>query len=146
VALHIRTTASSIEQRRLCPELYQRGVKLDFTHPGKPTDNDHISFNGRLRDECLNINQFTSLDDAREQIERWRVDYNHVSCCPTYLCVEKLKDTLIRIACCRVMSTILDAPDELGCGRGLERTAIEHPRSIGEGMLCLDFAACDRQT
>ena len=56
---------------------YQRGVKLDFTHPGKPTDNGHIeSFNGRLRDECLNVNQFMSLDDAREQIERWRVDYN----------------------------------------------------------------------
>ena len=56
---------------------YQRGVKLDFTHPGKPTDNGHIeSFNGRLRDECLNVNQFTSLDDAREQIERWRLDYN----------------------------------------------------------------------
>jgi putative transposase len=56
---------------------YQRGVKLDFTHPVKPTDNSHIeSFNGRLRDECLNVSQFTSLDDAREQIERWRVDYN----------------------------------------------------------------------
>jgi len=35
---------------------YQRGVKLDFTHPGKPTENGHIeSFNGRLRDECLNV-------------------------------------------------------------------------------------------
>jgi putative transposase len=56
---------------------YQRGVKLDFTHPGKPTDNGHIeSFNGRLRDECLNVNQFTSVDDACEQIERWRLDYN----------------------------------------------------------------------
>jgi len=40
-------------------------------------ENGHIeSFNGRLRDECLNVNQFISLDDAREQIERWRVDYN----------------------------------------------------------------------
>ena len=56
---------------------YRRGVKLDFTHPGKPTDNGHIeSFNGRLRDECLNVNQFMSLDDARDQIERWRIDYN----------------------------------------------------------------------
>jgi putative transposase len=52
-------------------------VKLDFTHPGKPTENGHIeSFNGRLRDECLNVNQFMSIDDAREQIERWRLDYN----------------------------------------------------------------------
>jgi putative transposase len=56
---------------------YRRGVKLDFTHPGKPTENGHIeSFNGRLRDECLNVNQFMSIDDAREQIERWRLDYN----------------------------------------------------------------------
>ena len=55
---------------------YQRGVKLDFTHPGKPTENGHIeSFNGRLRDECLNVNQFLSLEDAREQIEHWRIDY-----------------------------------------------------------------------
>jgi putative transposase len=56
---------------------YRRGVKLDFTHPGKPTENGHIeSFNGRLRDECLNVNQFMSIDHAREQIERWRLDYN----------------------------------------------------------------------
>lgn len=56
---------------------YQRGVKLDFTHPGKPTENGHIeSFNGRLRDECLNVNQFLPLEDAQEQIEQWRIDYN----------------------------------------------------------------------
>jgi putative transposase len=56
---------------------WQRGVKLDFTHPGKPMENGHIeSFNGRLRDECLNVDQFLSLDDAREKIEAWRVDYN----------------------------------------------------------------------
>ena len=56
---------------------YRRGIKLDFTHPEKPTENGHIeSFNGRLRDECLNVNQFMSLDDARDQIERWRADYN----------------------------------------------------------------------
>lgn len=56
---------------------YRRGVKLDFTRPGKPTDNGHIeSFNGRLRDECLNVMQFTSLDDAQAKIEAWRIDYN----------------------------------------------------------------------
>jgi putative transposase len=58
---------------------YRRGVQLDFTRPGKPTDNGHIeSFNGRLRDECLNVQQFVSLADAREKIEAWRCDYNQV--------------------------------------------------------------------
>ena len=58
---------------------YRRGVQLDFTRPGKPTDNGHIeSFNGRLRDECLNVQQFLSLADARQKIEAWRCDYNHV--------------------------------------------------------------------
>ncbi len=56
---------------------YRRGVKLDFIHPGKPTENGHIeSFNGRLRDECLNVLQFVSIQDAREKIEAWRIDYN----------------------------------------------------------------------
>ena len=55
---------------------YRRGVKLDFIRPGKPTDNGHIeSFNGRLRDECLNVMQFLSIDDARAKIEAWRIDY-----------------------------------------------------------------------
>jgi len=52
-------------------------VKLDFTHPGKPTENAYIeSFNGRLRDECLNVTQFLSLEDAHAKIEAWRIDYN----------------------------------------------------------------------
>lgn len=56
---------------------YRRGVKLDFIHPGKPTENGHIeSFNGRMRDECLNVTQFVSLEDACRQIEAWRIDYN----------------------------------------------------------------------
>lgn len=58
---------------------YRRGVQLDFTRPGKPTDNGHIeSFNGRLRDECLNVQQFVSLADAKAKIEAWRSDYNAV--------------------------------------------------------------------
>jgi len=53
-------------------------VKLDFIRPGKPTENGYIeSFNGRLRDECLNVNQFLSLADAKRKIEAWRQDYNH---------------------------------------------------------------------
>jgi len=56
---------------------YENGVTLDFSRPGKPTDNPHIeSFNGSFRDECLNLNWFLSLEDARNKIEAWRVDYN----------------------------------------------------------------------
>ena len=44
-----------------------------------PTENAFIeSFNGRLRDECLNVHQFLSLDDAKTKIEIWRRDYNDV--------------------------------------------------------------------
>jgi putative transposase len=58
---------------------YQRGISLDFIRPGKPVDNGHVeSFNGKLRDECLNTNQFLSIDDARRKIEAWRVDYNEL--------------------------------------------------------------------
>ncbi len=55
------------------------GVKLDFSRPGKPTDNAVIeSFNGRLRDECLKQHWFLSLDEARAVTEAWREDYNRV--------------------------------------------------------------------
>ena len=55
----------------------ERGVRLEFIQPGKPVQNAYVeSFNGRLRDECLNANWFTSLRDARQKIENWREDYN----------------------------------------------------------------------
>ena len=55
----------------------QRGVELDFSRPGKPTDNAAVeSFNGRLRQECLNAHWFLSLADAKAKIEAWRQDYN----------------------------------------------------------------------
>ncbi len=57
---------------------YQRGVRLCFIEPGKPVQNCFIeSFNGRLRDECLNEHWFLSLPHARRIIEAWRIDYNH---------------------------------------------------------------------
>jgi transposase InsO family protein len=56
---------------------YQRGVTLDFSRPGKPTDNAFIeAFNARLRAECLNAHWFLSLADAAEKLEAWRGDYN----------------------------------------------------------------------
>lgn len=58
---------------------YQKGVVLDFSRPGKPTDNGFIeSFNGKFRAECLNTHWFMSLDDARAKMEAWRRDYNEV--------------------------------------------------------------------
>ena len=56
---------------------YLNGVELDFSRPGKPTDNAFIeSFNGRFREECLNESWFLSIDDAREKVEQWRLYYN----------------------------------------------------------------------
>lgn len=57
---------------------YSNGVTLDFSRPGKPTDNPYVeSFNGKFRDECLSVNWFLSLDDVREKIEDFRWEYNH---------------------------------------------------------------------
>jgi len=56
---------------------YERGVRLRFIQPGKPVQNAFIeSFNGKLRDECLNEHWFTSLYDARGKVEAWRLEYN----------------------------------------------------------------------
>lgn len=58
---------------------YQKGVTLDFSRPGKPTDNAFIeSFNGKFRAECLNTHWFLTLDDARHKMEDWLRDYNEV--------------------------------------------------------------------
>ncbi len=58
---------------------YLRGIQVDFIRPGKPVENAFIeSFNGRLRDECLNSGWFQSLDDARRAIQDWGRDYNEV--------------------------------------------------------------------
>ena len=56
---------------------YQRGVSLDFSRPGKPTDNAFIeAFNSKLRSECLNTHWFMTREDAREKMEEWRKYYN----------------------------------------------------------------------
>lgn len=58
---------------------YQKDVVLDFSRPGKPTDNAFIeSFNGKFRAECLNTHWFMSLDDARLKMAEWLQDYNEV--------------------------------------------------------------------
>lgn len=56
---------------------YEKGIKLNFIQPGKPSQNGFVeSFNGKFRDECLNENWFSNLSHAKELIEKWRIDYN----------------------------------------------------------------------
>jgi putative transposase len=56
---------------------YQNGVRIDFSRPGKPTDNAYIeTFNGTLRAECLDAHWFGTLAEAKERIEAWRKEYN----------------------------------------------------------------------
>ncbi len=56
---------------------YENKVTMDFSRPGMPTDDATVeSFNGRLRQGCLNENWFMSLEDARRKIEAWRIHYN----------------------------------------------------------------------
>lgn len=69
---------SEFTSRALKEWAYLNEVKIHFIRPGKPTENAHIeSFNGRLRDECLNTHCFLSIQAAQSLIEAWRVDYNH---------------------------------------------------------------------
>ena len=88
----------------------ERGVRLEFIQPGKPIQNAYVeSFNGRLRDECLNANWFTSLNDARRKsknggrittnnghIARWRIIAGSI-------CHDKSGDAGMR---CAFMDTI----------------------------------------
>lgn len=56
---------------------YHYQARIDFSRPGKPTDNCHIeTFNGSFRDECLNLHWFETLEEAKVIIEAWRRDYN----------------------------------------------------------------------
>ena len=55
----------------------RRKIQLIHIQPGRPMQNGHVeSFNGRLRDECLNANWFRNLLDARAKISAWREEYN----------------------------------------------------------------------
>lgn len=56
---------------------YHHGTRIDFSRPGKPTDNAFIeTFNGSLRDECLNVHWFATVAEASTLIEAWRREYN----------------------------------------------------------------------
>ena len=57
---------------------YWNRVRLDFSRPGKPTDNAHIeAFNSVFRRECLSQHWFIDLEDAQRVLDHWRVDYNN---------------------------------------------------------------------
>ena len=73
-----RRNGTEFTSKALDEWAWRRGVKLDYIRPGKPTDNGLIeSFNGRLRDEFLNVNEFITMQDAREKLKAWQHDYNH---------------------------------------------------------------------
>jgi putative transposase len=93
----VAATLSRVLQRRAAPEAitvdnggefvsramdawaYAHDVRLDFIRPGKPVENAFIeSFNGKLRDECLNSHVFSSVADAQRVLDAWREDYNLV--------------------------------------------------------------------
>jgi len=73
------TINESIGSTRPWGWAYEHAVTLLFIRPGKPIENCIVeSFNGRLRDECLNLHWLTNLTNSRRKIEHWRLDYNHV--------------------------------------------------------------------
>jgi putative transposase len=70
---------TEFQSRAMDAWAYEHDVRLDFIRPGRPVENGLIeSFNGRLRDECLNVHLFWNLEDARKKLEEWRLDYNSV--------------------------------------------------------------------
>ena len=73
----VSDNAPEFTSRALDAWAYQNGIRLHFIQPGKPVQNAFVeSFNGRVREECLNESWFTNLLDAERQIEAWRIDYN----------------------------------------------------------------------
>jgi transposase InsO family protein len=75
----IRVDQGQFTSKELDLWAYANGVTLDFSRPGKPTDNAYVeSFNATVRLECLGRHWFLDLDDAREKVEEWRIEYNEV--------------------------------------------------------------------
>lgn len=83
------------------PWAIEHGVQLCFIRPGGPVENGFIEgFNGRLRDECLNVEWFGSLADTRRTLAAWRTHYNWVPYCPTSLCCWEQALLLLGIRYC----------------------------------------------
>lgn len=77
--VHIQTdSCNEFIPKNLDKWAYEHGVTMDVSRPIKPTDLPFIeSFNGSLRDECLNIHWFLLLEDAQDKLDKWRREYNH---------------------------------------------------------------------
>lgn len=76
------TTAVSGRYRQVGATLQfaTRGVRLDFIRPGRPVENCFIeSFNGKLRDGCLNQHHFATLAEARTVLETWRQEFTRTA-------------------------------------------------------------------
>jgi putative transposase len=70
---------SEFFSKEMASRAYRSGVQLDFIRPGKPVENAYIeSFNGRLRDKCLDAELFLTLDDARNELAESKRDYYKV--------------------------------------------------------------------
>ena len=78
-AMIVSDNGTEMTSRAILEWTNRTALAWHYIAPGKPQQNGYIeSFNGRLRDECLNEEVFATLAEARAVIERWRIDYNHV--------------------------------------------------------------------
>jgi putative transposase len=111
----------------------RRGVKLHFIQPGKPTQNAFVeSFNARFREYCLDLNWFTSLEDARVRIQSWRAHYNHVR---PHRSLGKKPPAVFAASVVRVDDERgVHAIDRLGSEKRLRKIALE-PRSRSTSTL-----------
>jgi putative transposase len=76
-AVLVCDNGSEFTSQHLDQWAHARGIRIHFIRPGKPIENCYIeSFNGRLRDECLNESWFVTLGDAQQTLEVYRLDYN----------------------------------------------------------------------
>jgi putative transposase len=129
--------------RELRKWLASLGTGTLYIEPGSPWENGYCeSFNGKLRDECLNGEIFYSLKEAQVVIEQWRVEYKYGSYCPIWLCAWKTKAALLFWQYCGVVS--LTDPANKGTDRcRLQCLAFENPRAIRQGMFGNDLPAVD---
>jgi putative transposase len=92
---------------------YHSGVRIDFSRPGKPTDNAYVeSFNGTFRAECLDTHLFATLTEAKQAIQEWRREYNESR--PHRALGERTPNELAgQFAACRELTSLQAAENSL---------------------------------